>query len=107
MVNDDRFLDRFNFRDQYLATRPAKAEKIIEVLRREGVKCEDSWLLDIGCSQGQITYRMAQVFKSVIGVDLDNEDWKPTPSLQFIQADACRLPLGTSVFDVVIMNHTI
>jgi len=107
MVNDDRFLERFNFRDQYLATRPAKAEKILEVLRREGVNCEGSSLLDIGCSQGQITYRMGQVFKSVIGVDLNNEDWKPKSSLHFIQADACRLPLGAGVFDVVIMNHTL
>ena len=59
MVNDERFLDRFSFREQYLATRSAKAAKIIAVLREEGVQCEHSLLLDIGCSQGQITYQMA------------------------------------------------
>jgi SAM-dependent methyltransferase len=107
MVNDERFLERFSFRDQYLATRSGKAEKIIAVLREEGVRCEDSVLLDIGCSRGHITYRMAQVFKSVIGIDLNNEEWKVSSSLQFIQADACRLPLATGLFDVVLMNHTI
>ena len=107
MVNDQRFLDRFSFRDQYLATRSAKAEKIIAVLREEGVRCDNSLLLDIGCSQGQITYRMAQVFKSVIGIDLNNEGWKVSSSLQFIQADACQLPLASGLFDVVLMNHMI
>lgn len=107
MVNDERFLQRFSFREQYLAVRSAKAEKIIAVLREEGVQCENSSLLDIGCSQGQITYRMAQLFKSVIGIDLNNEGWKVTSSLQFVQADACQLPVATGLIDVVLMNHTI
>ena len=107
MVNDERFLDRFSFREQYLATRSAKAAKIIAVLREEGVQCERSMLLDIGCSQGQITYQMAQVFHSVIGMDLNNEGWEVSSSLQFIQADACQLPLSTGLFDVVLLNHTI
>ncbi|MFN8008187.1 MAG: class I SAM-dependent methyltransferase [Terriglobia bacterium] len=107
MVNDIRFLERFSFREQYLAGRAAKAEKILSVLQREGVCFEKCRVLDIGCSQGQITQRMAERFQSVVGIDLDREPWQSSGTLHFLQGNACHLPLASSAFDVVLLNHTL
>ena len=107
MENDNQFLSRFSFRDRYLSTRPAKAEKILEVLRREGVNCEASSLLDIGCSHGQISQEMSGAFRQVIGIDINHENWGPASSVKFIQANACQLPVASGLFNVVIMNHLI
>jgi SAM-dependent methyltransferase len=107
MVNDNQFLNRFSFRHRYLSTRPAKAEKILLVLQREGLNCETSSLLDIGCSRGHISHELSRVFKRVIGIDLNNENWEPASSVKFIQANACHLPVASGSFNVVVMNHLI
>ncbi|PYV93031.1 MAG: hypothetical protein DMG05_02760 [Acidobacteria bacterium] len=100
-----KFLDRFDFQADYLASRGAKAEKILKVLQRGIRDASHASLLDIGCSQGQITRRLSRDFGFVVGVDIDFE--QKTGAFYFIQADGCRLPLVSSRFDVVLLNHVL
>jgi len=104
MKQSSQFLDRFDFRVDYLASRGAKAEKILKVLRREFQDIAHVSLLDVGCSQGQITGRLSKDFGFVVGIDIDPER---TRAFHFVQADGCRLPIVSSRFDVVLLNHVL
>jgi SAM-dependent methyltransferase len=105
MTGSGQFLNRFDFRDDYLASRGAKAEKILKVLQREIRDTAHTSLLDIGCSQGQITRRLSKDFGFVVGVDTDLGE--RAGAFYFIQADGCRLPIVSSRFDVVLLNHVL
>jgi SAM-dependent methyltransferase len=102
-----RFLDRFEFRDEYVASRRTKAEKIIRVLEGELQSTSHCSLLDVGCSQGQITQRLAKDFRFVVGVDRDREMAGRQVDFHFVQADGGQLPLPSSYFDVVLLNHVL
>lgn len=105
MTSRDRFLERIHFREVYLAARAAKAEKIVRILRRHRPDLAQVWLLDIGCSRGQITERLAREAAFAVGVECDAEKQPEGRTYQFVQADGCCLPLAASVFDVVVINH--
>lgn len=105
MPKSGQFLDRFDFRDDYLASRGAKAEKILKVLQTKIRDTADASLLDIGCSQGQITRRLSKNFRFVVGVDTDLGE--RTGAFYFVQADGCSLPFVSSRFHVVLLNHVL
>jgi len=101
------FLDRISFRDSYLATREVKAQKILKVLRAQGLNLSGASLADIGCSRGHITERLAAEFAFTVGVDLDREVPSGARQFLYVQADGCLLPLATGAFDVVLANHVL
>lgn len=106
-MKSGRFLERFDFRDEYLASREIKAEKIIRVLQEEIESPSFCSLLDVGCSQGQITQRLAKNFRFVVGVDRDKEQERQRRDFHFVQADGGQLPFLSSSFDVVLLNHVL
>jgi SAM-dependent methyltransferase len=86
-------------------------------MRREGVdyilrfiKPEYS-VLDLGCSRGEITRRVAEKAKSVVGVDQNAEAIAAAKeherdNLQFFHGDARDFLTGSSErFDVLILSH--
>jgi len=88
--------------------REQKADKILTVLQDflgdlSGLRC-----LDIGCGQGIIAVRLAEMFSFVVGVDLAvariHEAWigEQRPNLRFVHADGGRLPFPAGHFDVVV-----
>lgn len=107
MKESGRFLERFDFRDEYLASREIKARKILRVLGSEIQDTSLCSLLDVGCSQGQITQRLAGNFRFVVGVDRDREQEAQREDFHFVQADGGRLPLLSSRFDVALLNHVL
>jgi SAM-dependent methyltransferase len=107
MKESGRFLERFDFRDEYLASREIKAQKILRVLRGEIQDTSRCSLLDVGCSQGQITQRLAENFRLVVGIDRDREQEGQREDFHFVQADGGRLPILSSRFDVVLLNHVL
>jgi SAM-dependent methyltransferase len=106
-MKSDRFLERFDFRDEYLASREIKAEKIIRVLEEELPNTSLCSLLDVGCSQGQITQRLTRNFRFVVGVDRDWEQERQRKDFHFVQADGTGLPFFSSTFEVVLLNHVL
>ncbi len=103
MVRQSHFLDRFEFREEYLATRRLKAEKILAVIRKQEGR-QDS-LLDIGCGESKLAEAAKPCFPLVVGVDFDWPREKPEGAGKFLRADACCLPLASESFDVVVNNH--
>jgi len=107
MSSGSRFLDRFDFREQYLSSRLIKAEKILAVLRLK-IQCpEKAVVADIGCNGGQITTRLAESFYVVIGVDVDSPGKDRDGRAHFVQADAAQLPFKSSCLDVAVVNHVL
>jgi SAM-dependent methyltransferase len=101
------FLERFDFREAYLASRGAKADKILRILRGEIHDPKRASLIDIGCSQGQITQRLAEHFGFVVGVDPEEKGEGKIQAYHFVQADGCKLPIRSSRFDVAVLNHVL
>ncbi len=102
------FLERFQFQNEYLAARPQKAEKMLAVLKSHGLELSKSRLLDVGCSRGIITALLAEKFRWVVGVDFERSIPQTVQrEFDFVQADACYLPLESSFFDAVILNHVL
>lgn len=106
MTENKTFLDRFSFKDQYLASRRVKAEKILKILERESAFIRSTALLDIGCSQGHITRILGHRFKLTVGVDRE-EIIERQLGFYFVRADGCELPLKSNMFDLVLLNHVL
>ncbi len=101
------FLGRFPpWVEDYLASREAKAQKILRVLQRQIALDRRLSLLDVGCSQGQITQTLAPRFGLVVGVDFADEEGR-REGFHFVRADGCRLPLRSGTFDVLLLNHVL
>lgn len=99
------FLDRFAFRrDEYLVSRRIKAGKILRILLKEIPDPRHAIVVDIGCSQGQITQSLAEHFALVVGLDIDRHPY-PGGGAYFVQADGVCLPLASTSFDGVLVNH--
>ncbi len=107
MTQPRTFLDRFDFKDAYLASRPIKANKILRVLEREMGELSAATLLDIGCSQGGITEIIGRSFALAVGLDPDPIGNAEICSTRFVQADGCRLPFAAASFDAVLLNHVL
>jgi ubiquinone/menaquinone biosynthesis C-methylase UbiE len=65
----------------------------------------DERLLEIGCGTGRFTMRLAPHCRQLLALDFSAESLRvarartPSPAVQFIQADASRLPLRDGVAD--------
>jgi SAM-dependent methyltransferase len=105
MTTGERFLDRIDFRDAYLDTRAVKAEKILRILRDQIGDLARICLLDVGCSRGQITERLAQEVSFAVGLEYDAERQLKERRFHSVRGDGCQLPLVDSHFDVVVINH--
>ena len=57
--------------------RVKKAEKTLSILKDYSGSLKKFTLLDVGCSTGFMTFRYSQVFKQVIGIDIDDFDGNP------------------------------
>jgi 2-polyprenyl-3-methyl-5-hydroxy-6-metoxy-1,4-benzoquinol methylase len=105
MSSGQPFLERFAFRrDGYRASRKAKVGKILRILASEISEPAKAALVDIGCSEGQITESLAECFSFVVGVDVDRHS-SARGVFHFIQADASYLPLASKVFHGAVVNH--
>lgn len=105
MTGPRSFLDRFpSWVEDYLASREAKAEKIRKILQRQLPLTAQVSLLDVGCSQGQITRKLGENLALTVGVDLADEEGRCS-GFHFVRADGCRLPLRSATFDVLVLNH--
>ena len=104
-VSDQRVLhtgDRFRVAKQILAIlSDALGKKSLKNLR----------VLDVGCSNGAITYYLASYVKSIIGIDVDvialtiAQKTFRRNNLQFYKASGLHLPFQGEHFDVVICNE--
>jgi len=88
-----------------------KADKIRYVLEKVNVHNPDGICLDIGCSSGIITKKIAPLFKKVIGLDFDiiamkMIDQNAEENLKYAYGDAMRLPFGDEKFDAIICSQT-
>jgi ubiquinone/menaquinone biosynthesis C-methylase UbiE len=102
------FLERFKFQEEYLTARPRKAEKIMAALKNHGMDLPSAKLLDVGCSQGIITELLSQKCAWIVGVDFETLPVRTgARNIAFVQADACHLPLQSSLFDGIILNHVL
>ncbi|MBU2639867.1 MAG: glycosyltransferase [Nanoarchaeota archaeon] len=94
-----------------------KAEKIKSVIldfdRKRNYK--ECVCLDFGCSIGVISLYFSDMFKKIIGIDIDKtalnwaeneKDSKKINNVEFILNRNEKLPLGDKSIDVIICNHT-
>lgn len=94
-------------------SREIKAIRIIKTLERHfGKKMLNNLnLLDIGTSTGIIASKLADKFKSVVGIDLDSQGIKfaqknnNKKNLKFAVDDAINLKFKDNSFDIVICTH--
>ncbi|HPY33338.1 MAG TPA: methyltransferase domain-containing protein, partial [Anaerolineaceae bacterium] len=76
--------------------RKRKAEKINYVLEKLKLHNPQGTCLDTGCSNGIITKSMAELFASVVGVDIDMTamklvDPRENPAVSYVYGDAMGL----------------
>lgn len=70
-------------------------------------------ILDVGCASGLLTNEMSKIFpkSKIYGVDIYEDALvfarKKYPSVNFIVADAHKLPFKTSTFDLTVCYETI
>lgn len=69
----------------------------------------NSWVLDLGCGNGNFSIRISPLVKKVYGVDFTNEMLKAfkagirsanISNVEAVNADICNLPFGESKFDL-------
>ena len=96
-----------------LKSRKKKAERMIKIFENYFGKenLQNLSLLDIGCSTGIISNELAESFKKVIGMDIDQgairfakKKYK-RKNLSFRVGDAMKIPFDNENFDVVTCSH--
>jgi len=112
-MNRRGYQDNF-FRDhpkiQDLNRRQRKAIKIRFLLENFAkIDLQNSLCLDIGCSAGYVTQELAPLFRSIIGIEYDQEALtrvevpKPfTNTIGFINGDAMALPFRDEALDIIL-----
>jgi len=94
------------------ATRRQQAQKIINLVR-DFINYDDDLqqktCVDIGCGNGEISFNLAGVFKSVIGIELETRRILVNHNLtyqnnhlQFMVADGSILPFSSGSVDFVV-----
>jgi SAM-dependent methyltransferase len=93
---------------QNYSPRLVKAHKIATILKdMNQTDLSVSFILDIGCGDGTITYKLAENVKKIIGIEIDANlirDAKinnPSNSF-FLQGDGEDLPFPNESFDIII-----
>jgi 2-polyprenyl-3-methyl-5-hydroxy-6-metoxy-1,4-benzoquinol methylase len=94
------------------AARQKKANKILSVLKDYlGESGESLCLLDVGCSAGIMTSELSKIFKSSLGIDIDEtavqyaSKWFSSETLNFAIQDSMNMALEDNSFNVVVCNH--
>lgn len=89
-------------------TRRRKATKIVAVLR-DFLRADlaQAAVLDVGCAAGVMTDEIAKHCRSVVGIDMDevalaSAQRRASGNLEFVFADAMRIPFPDGAFDVAI-----
>jgi len=63
-------------------------------------------VLEVGCGEGEIATRLRQRWPQVVGLDLPDAglraSWQSVEHVDFLHADAQRLPFADGAFDVVV-----
>ena len=94
--------------------RREKAGKIKFILNNyANLDFENSICLDIGCSTGAITQELADMFKSIIGIEYDFDallignsiNKNTTNKINLINADGMNLPIKNEKIDVIICSQ--
>jgi len=73
----------------------------------------DDWVLDVGCSEGYGTAKLAEASNHVLGIDADETTiWNATAKhllsdISFEQADALDTGLNDNMFDVVVCSQMV
>jgi len=76
---------------------------------------KDNTVLDVGCGDGALTYRIVEKGANVIGIDNSEEGIKLAEEIfnkkqvltQFILADAYKMPIKSNSIDCVILSEVI
>jgi SAM-dependent methyltransferase len=101
-----------NATPKYEASNPVVRRLLQRFLRRvdeEATRLQPSSVLDVGCGEGVVTHRLAQLMPSarVLGVDADEThlqaEWEARsgPNLSFAAGSAYDLPFEDGSFDLV------
>jgi len=91
-----------------------KAEKVRYIIENyTNMDLKNSICIDVGCSTGSITYQLANLFKTIIGIDFDiealmygkkqNLDYFNT--LELINADGLVLPIKSESVDILLCTQ--
>ena len=91
--------------------RVKKAEKTLSILKDYSGSLKKFTLLDVGCSTGFMTFRYSQVFKQVIGIDIDRQaiqyagTHNNQDNISYIIMDSQDLGFADKTFDIVTCTH--
>lgn len=91
--------------------RAKKAKKTLSVLKDYLGSLKELTLLDTGCSTGFMTFHYGQVFKRVIGIDIDRQAVQYASShnmkenIYYMIMDSQNLAFSDNSFDVVTCTH--
>ncbi|MBD8524188.1 class I SAM-dependent methyltransferase [Pseudomarimonas arenosa] len=93
--------------DRYHQTRAKRAAKIKTLLREAGVTPrEDGFIVDVGCSTGEMIRSLTGEAALCVGVDLDASAGFCSDNLvSFAIADGEQLPFADASVNAVICNH--
>lgn len=89
------------------SSRVSRIKKTLQLLQK-GKTC-----LDIGCHTGYFTFRVAEHFKKVIGIDYRKENIElayllfPSPKITYLVQDVMHLDFPPNSFDCVVMTEVI
>lgn len=96
---------------QNLDNRIRKAKKFNYILDKLNIHDIEGTCLDIGCSNGIVTYSISPMFKQIVGVDIDLTAIQMAveahdKKTSYANADAMALPFGEKSFDAIICSQT-
>lgn len=87
----------------YAAFRPDYPDALVAFL--VGIAPNNNLVVDVGCGTGQLTVRLAEHFRKVIGIDSSAEQLahaSPHPVVKYWQAHAENLPLSDDCASLVV-----
>lgn len=92
-------------------TRARKARKALAVIHAQYPRTENMDLLDIGCAAGFGTRLYAEKFRSVVGIDVDEQAVRfaarenATPNTRYLIMDSQFTGFPDASFDMIICTH--
>lgn len=79
-------------------------EKVIEIMNKE----EKGKVLDIGCGNGDYSFRLKNLGFEVVALDIDEERFKYKDEIEFCKCDITKgLPFSDNYFDYIIFLEVI
>jgi 2-polyprenyl-3-methyl-5-hydroxy-6-metoxy-1,4-benzoquinol methylase len=92
--------------------RAAEVSRVVEAMRRYGLRLEGADVLDLGCADGALTRQYAKLGpQSVLGVDVDREaiakaqqDPDSDPRVEFRLSDTVGIPAASDSIDLILSH---